>query len=715
MAVEVTTYFSGPFITNGATTVFPFTFISMDGDEIGVLLRDADGVDTIADTADYSVTRAADGTGSVVYASAPATGYDLYIFSDVSFAQSVEFEDGSGWKAAPVNSVADRSAARDIWLKGRVDRALLAPLGEVLAALPSSDARLGKFLAFDAEGNPVAADGTGPDGGLRSDLAASGGSALTGFIQSGAGATSRAVQNKLRDFASVKDYGATGDGTTNDRAAFIAVASGQIYVPPGTYLVSADTTITAQLQFAPGAILKPASGVKINLEHIPLAGIHQIFDRSAGGAVQFVNSGTPEVYVEWWGAEGGTGGRTDNEVPIQWAIDSVQSVIYADFTTKAPNADNNGGVVKFGKAAEYLCSGRIHTRNNVVLRGLGQFTVLKANAGTWGSDTELWLSQNGSASQFGCRAEMMQFNSSYITGVRTIYAPAWQQNCGLRDCIVTGFKATGLKFDNAYGGSVGWEIENTLFSYTVASASNATKCIDIDIDGIYTVGWMNVTLDNVQFESDATTLTGVVDQMGLSVKGRVKVNASAIHMEGVAYGIVLDKDASLYGQMISPSGNNSVKEVIQVLSTWTGKIDVTGVTKAGATYLLNSYISGATKLYRDVDPIFGRIVYPNDPTEVLAYAKNTTNAGSLDSTAFGFSGITRNGAGDYTLTYDATKFAPITGTHVRELVSIGTTTGRTYYVSAYATGSIRLIFKDLSAVSTDTDTFEVRMYGKPGY
>ena len=114
MTVEVTTYYSGPYITNGATTVFPFSFISMDADELGVLLRDADGVDTIANTADYSVTRAADGTGSVSFASAPASGSDLYIFSDVSFAQSVEFEDGSGWKASPVNSVADRSAARDI-------------------------------------------------------------------------------------------------------------------------------------------------------------------------------------------------------------------------------------------------------------------------------------------------------------------------------------------------------------------------------------------------------------------------------------------------------------------------------------------------------------------------------------------------------------------------------------------------------------------------
>lgn len=246
MTVEVTTYYSGPYITNGATTVFPFSFISMDADELGVLLRDADGVDTIADTADYSVTRAADGTGSVSFASAPASGFDLYIFSDVSFAQSVEFEDGSGWKASPVNSVADRSAARDIWLKGRVDRAMVAPLGETGGELPSLDNRVGKYLAWDAEGNPVAASGTGPDSGLRSDLAASGGAALTGFLQSGTGASTRSVQSKARDVISANDFGALGDGSNDTSPLSEAMAAGlgrEVELVSGTYRTTSPVSV----------------------------------------------------------------------------------------------------------------------------------------------------------------------------------------------------------------------------------------------------------------------------------------------------------------------------------------------------------------------------------------------------------------------------------------------------------------------------------------
>lgn len=65
-------------------------------------------------------------------------------------------------------------------------------------------------------------------------LAASSGSSLVGFIASGAGAVARTQQDKDREFVSVKDFGAVGDGVTDDTAAFAtALASGamRIYVP----------------------------------------------------------------------------------------------------------------------------------------------------------------------------------------------------------------------------------------------------------------------------------------------------------------------------------------------------------------------------------------------------------------------------------------------------------------------------------------------------
>ena len=87
------------------------------------------------------------------------------------------------------------------------------------------------------------------------DLATLGG----GFTQSGTGAVQRTVENKLKDTVSVKDFGAVGNGVTDDTAAINAAlaASSNLLFPPGTYAV---TTITfdgvgRQLTFNDASIL----------------------------------------------------------------------------------------------------------------------------------------------------------------------------------------------------------------------------------------------------------------------------------------------------------------------------------------------------------------------------------------------------------------------------------------------------------------------------
>lgn len=106
------------------------------------------------------------------------------------------------------------------------------------------------------------------------DLAAATGASLVGFQQAGAGAVSATVQAKLREIVSVKDFGAVGDGVTDDTAAFLAAYSvtsvgGRIVVPgPGPYIVSPpayakhvvwdvsfDTSTNLALLDLPGTVL----------------------------------------------------------------------------------------------------------------------------------------------------------------------------------------------------------------------------------------------------------------------------------------------------------------------------------------------------------------------------------------------------------------------------------------------------------------------------
>ena len=84
---------------------------------------------------------------------------------------------------------------------------------------------------------------------------------LVTFSPSGTGATNRTTQAKLRDLISVKDFGAVGDGTTDDSDAFqdaLDISNAHVFVPSGTYRL--DTMLEMgqrkTLELAGGAILQ---------------------------------------------------------------------------------------------------------------------------------------------------------------------------------------------------------------------------------------------------------------------------------------------------------------------------------------------------------------------------------------------------------------------------------------------------------------------------
>lgn len=182
MTVATTSLLAGPFIGTGADAALAFAFKCFATGDLEVV---RDGT-VLAYGADYTVNLNLDQDNSPggavnILAAANTLAAEIYVRLDMAESQPTALPAQGNWSPKVVEKALDRLAliAKQISLK--LNRALIAPIGETLGALPIAALRAGKFLAFDAGGLLTASAGTGADAGLRTDLAAAGGSALVGF------------------------------------------------------------------------------------------------------------------------------------------------------------------------------------------------------------------------------------------------------------------------------------------------------------------------------------------------------------------------------------------------------------------------------------------------------------------------------------------------------------------------------------------------------
>lgn len=274
------------------------------------------------------------------------------------------------------------------------------------------------------------------------ELAASSGSALAGFLQSGTGAVSQTVQTKLRYSVNVMDFGATGDGVTNDRPAFVlalaAAASTQsktLHVPKGTYIISyTGAGELAQLMVVPSGVtidFEAGSTIKWSYNKLPLFSFINCDGGGFSGRPKFVYTGTTVAAadytaVQYWGAMGiatcQTGGAYELDAVVMSAGSSNMN--WGDPHIESATTGTEGNIIGFGFNIKGLAGDAGYVKNNRI----GTMRIYDYQQGVLFSDQQSLIIDRIYSDRRG--------GTSFTAPGHVVYSTGSSANLLNKDCVI---------------------------------------------------------------------------------------------------------------------------------------------------------------------------------------------------------------------------------------------------------------------------------------
>ncbi len=218
------------YLANGVETLFTYPFPIFSSEN---LLVSFDGA---PQNSGFTVLNAGQTSGGEIqFDYPPPNGVVVTLERRLTLERVTDFLSGGDFSAQAINNELD-------YLTGSIQQTSSDQVGMLrfdpaentgAVTLPLRAQRANQALGFDGNGDPISVS---LDGAMASP----------DFTAIGTGSVTRTAHDKFSDLVSIKDFGAVGDGLTDDTLAIQQALSAHksVFIPIGTYLISSPLVLT---------------------------------------------------------------------------------------------------------------------------------------------------------------------------------------------------------------------------------------------------------------------------------------------------------------------------------------------------------------------------------------------------------------------------------------------------------------------------------------